>query len=178
MFLCSLWVVLFAGSYGYYLIDQVSFPVPLLRCRNKRVLFYCHHPDKLLSTDRASCIKRAYRFPLDLTEELTTGMSHTILVNSLYTQQVFLDAFPLIQKCKCCRVKPQVLYPAINEKNFIKSPDFNKLSLTDLVGVREDHSQMPIKPRILTSLNRYERKKDINLALRAFSHLLKNANKE
>ena len=29
------------------------------------------------------------------------------------------------------------------------------------------------KPKILTSLNRYERKKDINLALKAFALLLK-----
>ena len=48
MLLCAIWVVLFAGGFDYYMLDQVSLPVPLLRCRNRNVFFYCHHPDKLL----------------------------------------------------------------------------------------------------------------------------------
>jgi hypothetical protein len=64
-------------------------------------------------------------------------------------------------------VTPKVLYPAINEKNFVKSPNYDKLKLSDLVG--NDKCSDTKKPRILTSLNRYERKKDIGMALRAFA---------
>lgn len=53
--------------------DGVSAMVPLLRLRGLPVLFYCHFPDKLLCTDRRALLKRLYRWPLDLLEELTTG---------------------------------------------------------------------------------------------------------
>lgn len=53
--------------------DGVSAMVPLLRFRGLPVLFYCHFPDKLLCTDRRALLKRLYRWPLDLLEELTTG---------------------------------------------------------------------------------------------------------
>ena len=39
---------------------------------------------------------KAYRFVLDNVEEVTTGMAHTVVVNSRYTQQVYVDNFPLI----------------------------------------------------------------------------------
>ena len=96
MLLCAIWVVLFAGGFDYYMLDQVSLPVPLLRCRNRNVFFYCHHPDKLLNTNRAGTLMKAYRFILDNVEEVTTGMAHTVVVNSKYTQKVYVDNFPLI----------------------------------------------------------------------------------
>ena len=85
MLLCAIYVVLFAGAFEYYILDQVSLPIPLLRCRNRKVLFYCHHPDKLLSTNRSSLIMKVYRFFLDAAEEITTGLAQTTLVNSKYT---------------------------------------------------------------------------------------------
>lgn len=85
MLLCALFVIFFAGSFTFYLLDQVSFPIPILKCRNSKVLFYCHYPDKLLCVERNSCLKRAYRSVLDYTEEVTTGQAHTILVNSKFT---------------------------------------------------------------------------------------------
>jgi len=96
MLLCALWVLFFGGHYDYYILDQVSLPVPLLRLRQRNVLFYCHYPDKLLSTDRRGLLKRFYRFFLDLIEEVTTGLAKTIVVNSLFTQRVFTRSFPLI----------------------------------------------------------------------------------
>ena len=96
MVLCALWVVLFAGHKDYYILDQVSLPIPILRCRNRKVLFYCHFPDKLLSTNRGSLVMKVYRFFLDNLEEITTGMAQTTLVNSKFTQNVFIENFPLI----------------------------------------------------------------------------------
>ena len=85
MFLCALYVVFWAGNIDYYILDLVSLPVPILRCRNRKVLFYCHYPDKLLATNRSSLTMKVYRLVLDSLEEATTGMAHTILVNSRYT---------------------------------------------------------------------------------------------
>ena len=93
MLFCTLYVILFAGNFTYYMLDQVSFPIPCLRCRNRKVLFYCHYPDKLLSTNRRGCLVRLYRLVLDWIEEKTTGMAMTILVNSKFTLQVFKDSF-------------------------------------------------------------------------------------
>lgn len=61
---------------------------------------------------------------------------------------------------------PQVLYPFINPKTFIRTPDYSK-SMSDLLG-RDFRSEMK-GMKIFTSLNRYERKKNIPLAIEAFS---------
>ena len=95
MMLCALYVVLFAGRQDWYVIDQVSFPIPVLRCRS-RVLFYCHYPDKLLSVNRGNIIMRLYRSVLDFFEEVTTAFATVTLVNSKFTQQVYKESFPLI----------------------------------------------------------------------------------
>lgn len=62
--------------------DQISVCVPILRllCPRSRILFYCHFPDQLLSK-RESVLKKLYRVPFDLTEEVTTGMADCTLVN-------------------------------------------------------------------------------------------------
>ena len=154
------------------MLDQVSLPIPLLKCRNRKVFFYCHHPDKLLQTNRSSCLMKAYRFVLDNLEEITTGMSHTVVVNSKYTQQIYIDNFPLIQNWKMFQNKrPKILYPAINEKNFVQSKGF-KMKLSELLKT----SSLSKDTKILTSLNRYERKKNINLAIESFAHYLKLGN--
>jgi len=98
MMLCALYVVMFAGSFDFYMIDQVSFPIPILRCRSRKVIHYCHHPDKLLCTNRRSLIMRMYRWILDTVEELTTGCANLTLVNSEYTKNVYKENFPIIQR--------------------------------------------------------------------------------
>lgn len=167
--LCALWVLFFAGHFDYYILDQVSFPIPFLRLRSRNVLFYCHYPDKLLSTERSSFLKRAYRFVLDNLEEVTTACAKCIVVNSAFTQKVFQDSFPIIQRLQR-RYKPEILYPAIDEKTFILPPSAQAQSISELLGKKVTKDTV-----ILTSLNRYERKKDINLALLAFNYYLKNS---
>ncbi len=48
-------------------------------------MFYCHYPDKLLSTKRDFIFMKIYRYFLDYLEEMTTGMANTIVVNSKFT---------------------------------------------------------------------------------------------
>jgi alpha-1,3/alpha-1,6-mannosyltransferase len=121
MFLCSLSVMLFEKeTIHYVVIDQVSFPIPLLRLKFSNVLFYCHHPDKCLSTnDKQNKFKKVYRFFLDLAEELTTGCAKTIVVNSKYTKQIFREEFPLLRKY-FNQGDPEILYPVIKTSNFKK----------------------------------------------------------
>ncbi len=64
---------------------------------------------------------------------------------------------------------PEVLYPAINLKVFNKSPEF-KDTIGELL-----HRKISSKTQILTSLNRYERKKNINLAIKAFADFMQRS---
>ena len=74
-----------ASTYDVYFVDQLSTCIPALRfIARKRVVFYCHFPDKLLANGefvegkmkrRGSVLKRAYRLPMDWLEEVTTRAS-------------------------------------------------------------------------------------------------------
>ncbi|KAJ0046707.1 hypothetical protein Pint_04758 [Pistacia integerrima] len=108
-----------------------------------KVLFYCHFPDLLLA-QHSTLLRRIYRKPIDFVEEITTGMADLILVNSKFTSTTFANTF----KRLCAReIFPAVLYPAVNVDQF-DEPRSNKLNFL--------------------SVNRFERKKNIDLALSAF----------
>jgi alpha-1,3/alpha-1,6-mannosyltransferase len=72
-----------------------------------------------------------YRGVIDFVEEVTTGMAHTTLFNSNFTQSVYIRAFPLIQRYFANKT-PKVLYPAINPKNFMVTPNYNE-SIAELL---------------------------------------------
>jgi len=62
-----------------------------------------------------------------------------------------------------------VVYPSIDVKAFVKTPGF-KLEIQELIGGEE--RKVTEKTVILTSLNRYERKKNIPLALESFAQYI------
>lgn len=88
---------------------QVSSCIPVLRllCPRSRVIFYCHFPDQLLAR-HDTLLKRLYRLPFDVLEEVTTGMADEILVNSAFTRGVFQQTFRLLRSWN-----PKLLYPTI-----------------------------------------------------------------
>ncbi|NWX90574.1 ALG2 mannosyltransferase, partial [Nothoprocta pentlandii] len=135
---------------------QVSACIPILRLagRRRKVLFYCHFPDQLL-TKRESFLKRLYRIPLDWLEEVTTGMADCILVNSNFTAGVFRETFKSLS-----HIKPEVLYPSLNTKSFETTVPAD---IAELVPKK--------KKFLFLSINRYERKKNLALALEALHEL-------
>jgi glycosyltransferase involved in cell wall biosynthesis len=157
--------------------DGVSAMIPLLRFPWKfPVLFYCHFPDKLLCTDRASLFKRCYRAPLDWIEESTTGASTLIAVNSKFTAQVFAEAFPNVP---ARHATPAVIYPAINLESFVPpkaTTTVDGAAASAGKGKKKNATTTAMRPFV--SLNRFERKKNIGLALEALAlvrtHLHKN----
>ncbi|GAM22225.1 hypothetical protein SAMD00019534_054000 [Acytostelium subglobosum LB1] len=155
--LCAMSIVFARGSYDVIVVDQISASIPLLRLLTRsKILFYCHFPDKLLTT-RESIVKRLYRVPVDWLEEYTTSWAHRTVVNSNFTASIFRDSFPSI------KVPPSVLYPCLNLQQY----DNTKPSRDGLDLPRgENHT-------IILSINRYERKKNLGLALEAFSLTLK-----
>eukprot|EP00434_Breviolum_minutum_P009849 symbB.v1.2.008675.t1/scaffold539.1/size189864/7 len=141
------------------IVDQVSICLPLLRlARPRGIIFYCHYPDYLLTT-KTSVLKRLYRLPLDFLEECTTGLADEIFVNSSFTAGVFAEAFPLLD---CLGVLPSVLYPPLN----LQDQDQLAKKATDL-------SLKFMKPgeQLLLSINRFERKKNVGLAIRTLAAL-------
>ncbi|TFK80302.1 glycosyltransferase family 4 protein [Polyporus arcularius HHB13444] len=154
-----------APAYDVYFVDQLSTCIPLLRAfAHTRVLFYCHFPDKLLAegayveghTKRGSVLKRIYRLPMDLLEEMTTKQADTLLANSKFTVSVFKRHMPSIT------VTPRVVYPGINLSAY--APPDVSASDPDIGRVSSD------RPTLL-SLNRFEQKKNVALAIDAFALL-------
>ncbi len=85
MIYAAIYLVFFSKlEFDMVFCDQISACIPVLRLSSAKILFYCHFPDMLL-TQRRSFLKSLYRAPIDWLEEKTTGMAHTILVNSKFT---------------------------------------------------------------------------------------------
>ncbi len=138
-----------------FFVDQLSAGVPLLRlvCPSAPVLFYCHFPDKLLAK-KGGWLKRLYRLPFDAIESWSMGCSDGIVVNSRFTQGVFAETFPGL-----AWTNPSIVYPCVDTK----SVDGGKL----------DPEPKPLwnEKKVLLSINRFEEKKDVGLAIRAFAGL-------
>jgi len=106
-------LLLFERDIDVIIVDQVSAPLVLLRLFSSiKIVFYCHYPDMLLAK-RDSWSRRLYRSPLDLLEQLTTGMAHKILVNSEYTRITFARTFKPLYRTG---LHPAVLYPAVGRQ--------------------------------------------------------------
>jgi alpha-1,3/alpha-1,6-mannosyltransferase len=93
---------------------------------------------------------------------IITEMADDIAVNSRFTQSIFKQSFPMIRKT------PHVLYPAINLDNYdqiVETDDPRVSLLSSLIG----------DARVILSINRFERKKKIQLSIEAFA-LVKERN--
>ncbi|THH08698.1 hypothetical protein EW145_g2518 [Phellinidium pouzarii] len=159
-----------ASAYDVFFVDQLSTCVPFLRTYAlRRVVFYCHFPDKLLAEGefaggtmgrrRGSMLKRFYRLPMDWLEEKTTDAADVLLANSHFTAGVFNTYFSIPRK-------PRVVYPGINLSAYVPPSDQDNDK-----NVQEIISDRPT----LLSLNRFERKKNIELALKSFALLRRSA---
>lgn len=152
--------------------DQVSTVNPFLIGLCARLVFYIHFPDLLLCTERGSAFKRLYRWPLDALEERTTTMASTLLVNSAFTADVVRTTFPSM-----AAMQLQVLYPPVDLHEvdaFLKDAEAKHTACDGQVcGLHAGDEAFSLDggPFFL-SLNRYERKKDVRLAILAFSELL------
>lgn len=89
--------------YDVFFVDQLSTCIPFLRfLAKKRVVFYCHFPDKLLANGefvegeagrwKAGLVKGLYRLPMDLLEEWTTRMSRVVLSSVQHSKRLPSDS--------------------------------------------------------------------------------------
>ena len=147
-------VVCYTGNCDIIFCDQISAAVPLFKWfSNAKVLFYCHFPDQLL-TKREGFLKRLYRWFVDRLEAWSTAKADLICVNSEFTESVVRETFTAISEREL-----HVLYPTLNAEFFDKSPRV-KLDI------------IPSDAKfVFLSINRFEFKKNIELALQAFAQL-------
>ncbi|PRW55889.1 alpha-1,3 1,6-mannosyltransferase ALG2 [Chlorella sorokiniana] len=152
-------------QYDVIITDQVSAVNPLLRWLTAaRVLFYCHFPDLLLA-GRRSALHAAYRAPLDWVEQQTTGAADAIVVNSCFTQGVFAQTFT---RLAARGVRPGVLYPAVA---IPAAADLQEAEEGWRAGLPAELAAFIEGGPTFLSINRFERKKGIGLALEALAEL-------
>eukprot|EP00835_Amoeboradix_gromovi_P000898 NODE_34_length_31639_cov_0.254375.p4 type:complete len:393 gc:universal NODE_34_length_31639_cov_0.254375:24402-25580(+) len=144
--LLSLYIYLYENC-DALVVDQISIANPILK-RKAPLYFYCHYPDMLL-TNRNSVVKTIYRWPFDTLERISTNSANFVFVNSNYTKQVYIKTFGDRQLC--------VLYPGTR---YIKYTGPNLWET---------------KQNVILSINRFERKKRIDRAIKAFKKIETNA---
>eukprot|EP00842_Homolaphlyctis_polyrhiza_P000708 jgi/Hompol1/1638/HPOL_005670-RA len=148
----SIGILLLARNrFDVIFVDQLSAPIPLLRYCDSKVL----NPTYMLLTKRETLLKRLYRIPIDYIEEMTTKMADAIAVNSDYTASIFRASFKSIDTV------PETLYPGIHLNSYDTDPDLSDATVKQLVSTK----------KTVLSINRFERKKDIGLAIKAFAKL-------
>lgn len=166
MIYAAMYAVLASNEPAYDVIfcDQISLGIPILRLAPKRpkILFYCHFPDQLLSAP-GSVLKHYYRLLLNSMEERTTGSADGILVNSKFTRRTFKETF------RSLKSMPSVLYPSLNTAYFDACETAND-GLSKVIP-EFSSSSLPADPIVFLSINRFDRKKNLPLALRAFKLL-------
>ncbi|KAK7414658.1 Alpha-1,3-mannosyltransferase-like protein [Neonectria punicea] len=140
-----------------FIVDQLSAGLPLLRYLSpaQPVLFYCHFPDLLLARGRESSLKRLYRLPFDWIEEWSMGFASAVAVNSRFTKGIVDRTWPGLKS----RVAIKVVYPCV-----------------DIETKKDNHEELKghggkvfQREKLILSINRFERKKDIALAIKAFA---------
>ncbi|KXJ86636.1 UDP-Glycosyltransferase/glycogen phosphorylase [Microdochium bolleyi] len=150
------------GPHAYF-VDQLSAGLPLLRLLDPdgRIFFYCHFPDLLLAKGRQKWWKRAYRVPFDMWEQWSMSYADSIAVNSDFTKSIVAKTWPDLARHKDLIT----VYPCVDTQP--KQTTVN------------DKSEEPLwkGKRFLLSINRFERKKDIELAVKAFAKLQESQRK-
>eukprot|EP00056_Hartaetosiga_gracilis_P008442 m.120925 g.120925 ORF g.120925 m.120925 type:complete len:376 (-) comp12918_c0_seq3:2227-3354(-) len=160
MLYLAFFALLFRRSTNYVFVDQISACIPIVKTiSSAKVLFYCHFPDQLL-TQRESFWKGLYRKPIDKLEEATTGMADVLMVNSNFTRKIYFETFHSLRN-----TQPHIVYPSLNFESF------DRVSYDE-----EDANQLVAseRPMIFLSINRFERKKNLLLAIEALASLKGN----
>ena len=137
-----------------FFIDQLSAGIPFLRWfwEDQKILFYCHFPDLLLVQGRKSWYKRIWRIGFDWLEGWGTRGADRVVVNSGFTKGVVQNIWQGLGGERGVGV----VYPCVDTRR--------KENVEQSKPLWKDK-------KVLLSINRFERKKDVGLAIRAFAGL-------
>jgi alpha-1,3/alpha-1,6-mannosyltransferase len=91
--------------------------------------------------------------PFDWLEEWSMGFAQAIAVNSSFTQGIVERTWPDLK----FKVKARIVYPCVDT------------NVSDARGEEKNGGVFGDDSKIVLSINRFERKKDIGLAIKAFA---------
>ncbi|EST05537.1 Glycosyl transferase, family 1 [Kalmanozyma brasiliensis GHG001] len=171
-------------GFDLFFFDQLTAGIPWLKILlATRVVYYCHFPDKEISNSIAmqkahargesgpSIFRKFYRLPFDLFEEGTTDYADKILVNSEFTAAQFVKSFFRLRR------QPRVCYPGVDYQNFesdkveqaVKRLEKEAQEVGDPIRKSITQFCQDSSKTTLLSINRFEAKKNVALALEAFA---------
>ena len=138
-----------------FFIDQLSAGIPFLRWfwEDQMLFFYCHFPDLLLVQGRKSWYTRVWRIGFDWLEGWGMRGADRVVVNSGFTKGVVENIWEGLGGERGVGV----VYPCVDTKGNER--------------VEEDSEPLWKDKKVLLSINRFERKKDVGLAIKAFAGL-------
>lgn len=149
-----------------FIVDQLPACVPVLKSfaqprksRRQRILFYCHFPDQLLArrNEGGSLLRFAkllYRYPFDWFEGWAMSASDRVVANSNFSRGVVHDVFGADKLGDI-----QVVYPCVDTNPDKSAP------------TKQEDDVLWAGKKLLLSINRFERKKDMGLAIQAYHGL-------
>lgn len=145
-----------------FFVDQLAAGIPIMRYLFPAVhiLFYCHFPDFLLVQQRKSIIKRVWRLPFDALEGWSMRGADRVIVNSGFTRRVATGVWVGVGGEKGVGV----VYPCVDTR--------------EREGGNGVETKLWEGKKVVLSINRFERKKDVGLAIRAFAMLSRQARKD
>lgn len=143
-----------------FILDQLSAGIPFLRWywEDTKILFYCHFPDLLLVQNRKSWFKRIWRIGFDWIEGWSIRGADRVVVNSGFTKGVVEGIWPGLGG----EDGVGVIYPCVDTRQKPVRGGKN--------GGENDDGMWKGK-KVLLSINRFEKKKDVALAIKAFGRL-------
>ena len=145
-----------------FFLDQLSAGIPFLRWfwEDINILFYCHFPDLLLVQNRKSWYKRAWRIGFDWLEGWGIRGADRVIVNSHFTKGVVEQIWPVLGGERGIGV----IHPCVDTKRKLRQD-------VDTTVKKNEQEKMWKDKKVVLSINRFERKKDVALAIRAFAGL-------
>ncbi|ORC93634.1 glycosyltransferase ALG2 [Trypanosoma theileri] len=158
-----------------FVVDQVAAVLPLLHyiAPYSPRLFYSHFPDQCCDSNRdeegnfkkpPSKLHTMYRRFFDSLEARAMSHADSIVSNSKFSRDITIKTFPQLQSV----IDPEkdIFYPPVSWVN--KTEPSTKES--DSCKEETDSLQNRIQGRtVILSINRYERKKNLSLAIEAFA---------
>lgn len=147
-----------------FFLDQLSANIPLLRWwwKDTKILFYCHFPDLLLVQGRKRWWKRIWRVGFDWLEGVGMRKADRILVNSGFTKTVVEQVWEGLGGPKGLGI----VYPCVDtgEQGMISHEEHQSV-------FKDGGEEMWKDKQVILSINRFEKKKNIELAIRAYAGL-------
>jgi alpha-1,3/alpha-1,6-mannosyltransferase len=139
-----------------FFVDQLSAGIPIMRWRwpGVRILFYCHFPDLLLVKNRSKWWKRIWRLGFDWLEGWGMRGADRTVVNSAFTRGVVEQIWNGLGGERGLGI----VYPCVDTRNDGKKKV-------------EETKELWKGKKVILSINRFEKKKDIGLAIKAFAKL-------